>query len=65
VNTLNKLELLSMLKPRDRWFLECAYDGPIPLRVLKDKIRSYNDAEDFSGDILADKELEMKRKGRT
>tara|TARA_R100001369_G_C3228152_1_gene151576 strand:- start:355 stop:519 length:165 start_codon:yes stop_codon:yes gene_type:complete len=54
-----------MLKPRDRWFLECAYDGPIPLRVLKDKIRSYNDAEDFSGDILADKELEMKRKGRT
>tara|TARA_R100001369_G_scaffold74968_1_gene103775 strand:- start:11 stop:154 length:144 start_codon:yes stop_codon:yes gene_type:complete len=45
MNTLEKLELLSLLRPRDRWFLECAYDGPIPLKVLKDKIRSYENEE--------------------
>ena len=43
MKTLEKLELLSLLRPRDRWFLECAYDGPIPLKVLKDKIKSYED----------------------
>ena len=34
-------DLMTQLKPYDRWVLECMYDGPIPIEVIRGKLQSY------------------------
>tara|TARA_R100001082_G_C4310096_1_gene136361 strand:+ start:91 stop:336 length:246 start_codon:yes stop_codon:yes gene_type:complete len=38
---LDRFNLMGKLKPYDRWVLECMYDGPIPIEVIKGKLQSY------------------------
>ena len=44
---LKKFELMSKLKPIDRWRLENMYDGPIPIEVIKGKLASYEGESDI------------------
>ena len=43
--TINRFLLMRRLKPEDRCRMECMYDGPIPIEVIKNKIASYKDGE--------------------
>lgn len=38
---LDRFNLMGKLTPYDRWVLECMYDGPIPIEVIKGKLQSY------------------------
>ena len=38
---LDKFDLMTQLRPYDRWVLECMYDGPIPIEAIKSKLQSY------------------------
>ena len=41
--SLDRFNLMAKLKPYDRWQLECMYDGPIPIEVIKGKLQSYEE----------------------
>ena len=38
---LDKFDLMTQLRPYDRWVLECRYDGSIPIEAIKSKLQSY------------------------
>ena len=43
--SLDRMMLMRRLKPEDRWRMECMYDGPIPIEVIKNKIASYKEGD--------------------
>jgi len=43
--SMSRMMLMRRLKPEDRWRMECMYDGPIPIEVIKNKIASYDEPE--------------------
>ena len=45
--SLDRMMLMRRLKPEDRWRMECMYDGPIPIEVIKSKLASYEGEPDI------------------
>ena len=45
--SLDRMMLMRRLKPEDRWRMECMYDGPIPIEVIKGKLASYEGEPDI------------------
>ena len=43
---LDKFDLMTQLRPYDRWVLECMYDGPIPIEAIKGKLQKQKEYDE-------------------